>query len=177
MQHGGRKIAAGGRSGGGAYLRRVRLLRYCEAGKDLRFGRIAFAIGADVTPEFKKAVRTELSRKSWKPIFKDYDSVRMKMNQEWAEVCFIPDAIAHRKDTPVYRYPANREPLGSMEIPEMPEQEIPFPTLRMDLQQYKLFGLVTNMDWDGEALIHWHRERCGKSEEAHSVIKEDFAGG
>ena len=33
------------------------------------------------------------------------------------------------------------------------------------------------MDWPGEALIHWQRERCGKSEEAHSVMKEDFAGG
>jgi hypothetical protein len=47
----------------------------------------------------------------------------------------------------------------------------------MDLQHYKLFGLVTNMDWDGDRLIHWHRERCGKSEEAHSVMKRDFAGG
>jgi len=26
-------------------------------------------------------------------------------------------------------------------------------------------------------LIHWQRECCGKSEEAHSVMKEDFAGG
>jgi len=33
------------------------------------------------------------------------------------------------------------------------------------------------MDWEGEELIHWHRERCGKSEEAHSVMKGDFAGG
>jgi hypothetical protein len=47
----------------------------------------------------------------------------------------------------------------------------------MSSQQYKLFGLVTNMNWEGEKLIHWHRERCGKSEEAHSVMKEDLAGG
>jgi hypothetical protein len=33
------------------------------------------------------------------------------------------------------------------------------------------------MDWAGEELIHWHRGRCGKSEEVHSVMKEDFAGG
>jgi len=153
------------------------LLRYCEAGEDLRFGRIEFAIGADVTPEFKKAVLTEANQEDWKPIFKEYDGVRMKTNQEWAEVCFIPNAIGHRLDAPVYRYLAIREPLGSMELPEMPQQEFPFQTLQMDLQQYKLFGLVTNMDWDGERLIHWHRERCGKSEEAHSVMKEDFAGG
>jgi hypothetical protein len=153
------------------------LLRYCEQGKDLRFGRIEFSIGSDVTPEFKKAVLTEVRQKDWKPIFKEYDGVRMKTNQEWAEVCFIPNAIAHRMDAPAYRYLAIREPLGSMDLPGMPQQEFPFQTLQMDLQQYKLFGLVTNMDWDGEALIHWHRERCGKSEEAHSVMKEDFAGG
>ena len=32
------------------------LLSYCDRGRDERFGRIEFAIGADVTPEFKKAV-------------------------------------------------------------------------------------------------------------------------
>jgi hypothetical protein len=33
------------------------LMGYCERGRNKRFGRIEFAIGADVTPEFKKAVR------------------------------------------------------------------------------------------------------------------------
>ena len=153
------------------------LLRYCETGKDPRFGRIEFSIGADVTAEFKKAVVAEVNEKDWEPIFKEYDGVRIKTNQEWAEVCFVPNAIGHRLDAPVYRYLAIREPLGSMDLPGMPQQELPFQTLQMDLQQYKLFGLVTNMDWDAERLIHWHRERCGKSEEAHSVMKEDFAGG
>ena len=29
----------------------------------------------------------------------------------------------------------------------------------------------------GDELIWWYRKRCGKSEEAHSVMKEDLAGG
>ena len=33
------------------------------------------------------------------------------------------------------------------------------------------------MDWEGGRLIDWHHERCGKSEEAHAVMKEDLAGG
>ena len=33
------------------------------------------------------------------------------------------------------------------------------------------------MDWDGNALIRWFYKRCGKSEEVHSVMKEDLAGG
>jgi hypothetical protein len=153
------------------------LLRYCEQGEDRRFGRIEFAVGADVTPEFKKAVLTEVGQKDWKPIYKEFNGTRIQTSQEWAEVCFIPNAIGHRMDAPVYRYLAIREPMGSMDFPDMPQQEFPFPTLQMELQHYKLFGLVTNMDWDAERLIHWHRERCGKSEEAHSVMKRDFAGG
>jgi hypothetical protein len=155
------------------------LLSYCEQGEDGRFGRIEFAVGADVTPAFKKAVLTEVERKDWKPIYKDVNGVGMKTNQEWAEVCFIPNAIGHSQTAPIYRYLAIREPMGSPALSgmEMAQQELPFQTLQMDLEHYKLFGLVTNMDWDGEKLIHWHRERCGKSEEAHSVMKEDFAGG
>lgn len=49
--------------------------------------------------------------------------------------------------------------------------------MMMGRYHYKLFGMVTNMKWDGEEVIHWQRERCGKSEEAHSVMKEDLAGG
>ena len=153
------------------------LLRYCEQGEDRRFGRIEFAIGADVTPEFKKAVLTEVAQTGWRPIYREYDGKRIQTSQEWAEVCFIPNAIGHRKDGPVYRYLAIREPMGSMDLPGMPQQAFPFQTLQMDLQHYKLFSLVTNMDGDGERLIHWHRERCGKSEEAHAVMKGDFAGG
>ncbi len=65
-----------------------------------------------------------------------------------------------------------------MELPglDMQQQSLPFPTMKISQQNYKVFGIVTNMDWEGESLIHWHRKRCGKSEEAHSVMKEDFAG-
>jgi len=37
--------------------------------------------------------------------------------------------------------------------------------------------MVTNMGWEGERLIHWLHERCGKSEEIHAVMKDDLAGG
>jgi len=156
-----------------------KLLGYCNRGENRRFGRIEFAVGADVTLEFKKAVLREVGEKDWNPLYKEFEGNRVKTTQEWAEVCFVPNAIGHRRDAPVYRYLAIREPLGSLDLPgmSMPQEAFPFQTLQVDLQQYKLFGLVTNMDWDGEALIQWQRERCGKSEEAHSVMKGDFAGG
>jgi len=43
--------------------------------------------------------------------------------------------------------------------------------------KYKVTGVVTNRDFPGEEVIRWYRERCGKSEEAHSIMKEDLAGG
>jgi hypothetical protein len=153
------------------------LLQYCEKGENRRFGRIEFAVGADVTPEFKKAVMREVSKEDWQPIYKEFDGRKFKTNQEWAEVCFVPNAISQHKDNRLYRYLAIREPIGSMELPQMPQQVLPFPTMEIELQRYKLFGMVTNMDWSGDSLINWHRERCGKSEEAHSIMKGDFAGG
>ena len=43
------------------------LLSYCAGGKDERFGVIEFAIGADVTAEFKAAVRA-VPESEWKPL-------------------------------------------------------------------------------------------------------------
>ena len=43
---------------------------------------------------------------------------------------------------------------------------------------YKVFGIVTNIvDREGGTIIRWQRERCGKSEEVHRILKKDLAGG
>ena len=44
-------------------------------------------------------------------------------------------------------------------------------------EKYKVYGIVTNRDIGGNELIQWYRERCGKSEEVHAVMKDDLAGG
>jgi hypothetical protein len=31
--------------------------------------------------------------------------------------------------------------------------------------------MVTNMDWEGEKLIHWLHEKCGKSKEFHLSLR------
>ena len=49
--------------------------------------------------------------------------------------------------------------------------------MEMSTTRYKIFGIVTNRDLEGSMLINWLHERCGKSEEAHSIMKEDLAGG
>lgn len=152
----------------------VELLRYCAEGKDSRFGAIAFAVGVDVTEAFKHAV-AEVEQ--WHPL---PHSDGRESKQEWAEVCFVPNWVARRKDGPTYRFLAIREPLEQPSLPgfEEPQKKLPFPTTQFMAGTYKLFGVVTNR-WDvaGEELIQWHRQRCGKSEEIHAVMKDDLAGG
>lgn len=151
------------------------LLRYCAEGKSERFGVIEFAIGVDVTAGFKRAV-TEVEEGEWHPLEREVDGQRMKTEQEWAEVCFVPNWTAQRKEGPTYRYLAIRELLKQAELPGL-ETQLPFPSMRFGQRQYKVFGLVTNRDIPGEKLIWWHRERCGKGEEIHKVMKDDLAGG
>ena len=154
------------------------LLRYCAAGENSRFGVIEFAIGCDVTKEFKKAV-VQIEESEWKPIHKTAYGRKYATGTEWAEVCFVPNAIGHSKKGPEYRYLEKREVLDKQqELPGLDRQiELPFPTMESKNHRYKVFGMVTNMDWEGERLIHWLHERCGKSEEAHAAMKDDLAGG
>jgi Transposase DDE domain group 1 len=153
------------------------LLRYCARGENSRFDRIEFAISCDVTPEFKRAV-AEVEEGEWKPLYREQNGEQVQTGQQWAEVCFVPNWIGHSKRGPEYRYLAIREPLAQLELPGMEGQrELPFASLEMNRQNYKLLGVVTNMDWEGGRLIDWQHERCGKSEEAHKVMKEDLAGG
>jgi len=151
------------------------LLRYCEKGEHPRFGRIEFAIGADVTREFKKAVAEV---EEWCPVMREVNGEMRATGKEWAEVCFVPNEIAFTKNAPEYRYLATREPMRQPELPGMEGHlELPFPTMTMEKRRYKIFGIVTNRDIEGSELVNWLHDRCGKSEEAHSVMKEDLAGG
>lgn len=150
------------RSDGAGYAHN--LLTYCDRGEHPRFGKIEFAISCPVTEAFKKEVRI-LPDEEWKEL----DSRR-----EWAEVGFVPNECAHSKKGNAYRYLVIREPVRQ---PVLPGMKLPFATMEHKGAQYKLRGLVSNMEWAGERLITFSYERCGKSEEAHAVLKEDLAGG
>jgi len=151
------------------------LLSYCAEGQNERFGVIEFAVGADVTLEFKKAV-AEVEESEWHPLEREIDGRKEATGQEWAEVCFVPNWTALSKEGPAYRFLAIRELLKQKQLPGM-EIQLPFPTYRWGEKHYKLFGLVTNRDLPGDKLIWWSRERCGKGEEMHSIMKSDLAGG
>jgi DDE family transposase len=151
------------------------LLLYCGEGKDPRFGVIEFAIGADVTEAFRTAV-TAVAETEWKPLLRIFDGKPQETDQEWAEVCYVPSWAGHSRKRADYRFLAIREPLRQLALGD--EAKLPFPTQAFAGKgTCKLFGVVTNRKIAGDQVIWWLRERCGKSEEVHSVMKSDLAGG
>ncbi len=153
------------------------LMKYCAEPNKERFGVIEFAIGAKVSESFKQAV-SEVEPSEWCGLYRETKEGLVATGQEYAEVCFVPEELSRKKDAPVFRYVAIREVLDQPALPGMDDQlSLPFPTMNWGSEKYKVFGIVTNRDIPGDELIWWYRERCGKSEEAHSVMKEDLAGG
>ena len=67
------------------------LIRYCAEGNDPRFGVIPFAIAARVSAGIKKEAQS-LDDNHWHPIYQeDADGTKIKTNQEWADICFVPE--------------------------------------------------------------------------------------
>ena len=152
------------------------LIRYCAEGSDPRFGVIPFAIAARVSAGIKKEALS-FDEKHWHPIYQeDADGNKIKTNQEWADICFVP-AWAVIRSKASYRYLAIREAMKPSKTKNDDELDLPFQTIKLDEVRYKLFAVVTNRDIDGSDLIQWHRKRCGKSEHVHSTQKEGLAGG
>ena len=155
------------------------LLRYCAEGKHPRFGVIEFVVGVDVTEAFKTAVAA-VAPEEWQPLQRvDQEGQRHATGQEWAEVCFVPNWAGRSLQGPTYRFLATREPLAQRSLPGLEAAApLPFPTMAVGEQRYKLHGVVTNrLQLAGDDVIRWYRERCGKGEEVHKVLKEDLAGG
>src|SRR5580698_441469 len=151
------------------------LLLYCGEGKDPRFGVIDFAIGADVTAAFRTAV-LKTAETEWKPLIRMVDDQPQQTDQEWAEICYVPNWAGHSRKRADYRFLAIREALRQLPLGDA--AQLPFPTQEFASKgTYKLFGMVTNRKDAGDQVIWWLRERCGKSEEVHSVMKSDLAGG
>ena len=154
------------------------LLRYCAEGRDERFGVIEFAVGVDVTAEFRRAV-SEVAEQDSQTLYRKVGEHRVDTGQQWTEVNFVPNWIGHSKNSPEYRFIATRERLIEQPLPGMEGQmELPFPAMELSNRGwYKVFGVVTNRSIAADELIWWSRQRCGKGEEVHSVLKSDLAGG
>lgn len=152
--------------------------------KHPRWGVIDFAVGCDVTTSFKKAV-AEVEESGWAWIYQIGEGgYRARTKRQWAEVCFAPEDRVRSGRSKRLRFLATRELLEEQVLPgleDRQQQTLPFQTVTSDRKRYKVFGIVTDLKesdgWTGDKVIGWLYERCGKSEEAHSVMKEDLAGG
>jgi hypothetical protein len=90
----------------------------------------------------------------------------------------VPNWAGHSRKRADYRFLAIREPLRQLDLDPGDTALLPFPTQQFGRKGlYKLFGVVTNRKDAGDKVIWWLRERCGKSEEVHAVMKNDLAGG
>lgn len=149
------------------------LLRYCAEGLNERLGVIHFAIASKVCKEIRDEAK-QLKPEEWKTLYyEDLKGIKTTTTQEYAEIIHIPDWAM--KSQVKYRYYVIREAMKFSKSTK--ESELPFQTIESHGQSYKLFAMVTNLDWEGNKIIQWHRERCGKSEHVHSTQKSDLAGG
>lgn len=159
----------------------IELLKYLAEGKHPRFGVIDFAIGAPVND----ALRAEVQRvpeEEWKRL-QVQDKKTKKWHDtsyEWAEVVFVPNWVAVKASNPEYRYIVTREALHQQPLPGIENEqlilELGFQPEKMSGLHYKLYALVTNRKEEGDKIIRWYRKRCGKSEQAHTIMKHDLAG-
>jgi len=156
------------------------VLKFLATGDGGKRDVIEFTVSNDMTEEFRRAV-VEVEEEEWKPLVRMERGREIPTGQEWAEVVYVPNVIAFANDAPRYRYLAIRELVRQGVLPGMADVqaqlELPFATVVCGGRTYRVKGIVTNRDGDGEELIRWHHERCGKSEEAHAVMKTDLAGG
>ena len=121
------------------------------------------------------ARRSEVEDGDWF-CYKGYKSYQ-PLNTWWAEQEIILHTEFRDGNVPA-GFEQLRVIVEQRELPGMEQQlSLPFPTMELKGKKYKVYGIVTNMDWDGEELIDWYHKRCGKSEQAHAVMKDDLAGG
>jgi len=157
------------------------LMRYCAEGHNARFGRIDFAVGANVSPELIAEV-SKLPANAWKRLRTQEDGIATK--HEYAEVVYVPNEASRKKDGPTYRFLVTREVArqgqdGAVQLALPGIGTANGTTMNADgtSKLFKLYAVCTTLKGAADELIWWHRARCGDSEQAHTTMKADLAGG
>jgi hypothetical protein len=122
-------------------------------------GRIGFAVSARRSKELAKAL-AQVEEADWKTFGTEADGTQ----RQWAEVDFVPGEAGEKKDSKPLRYVGLRllKPQG---------------LLFNDGSDRHHHAVVTNLDWHGAQLLHWHREKTGTVEHVHDEVKNGLAGG
>lgn len=121
--------------------------------------KIGYAISAPLSRELAAKIAA-LPEEAWQELGRERDALR-----QWAEVDFCPGDGDWRKSGPV--------PRRYLAIRVLKTQGALF----ADGSDRRHFAVVTNLDWAGEKIIRWHREKAGTIEHAHDVLKNGLAAG
>ncbi len=97
-----------------------------------------------------------LPKEDWKPLDED---------REWAEVVFVPENKAIFES-------AGLQPDRYLVLRWKPRQ-----LALNEADGYRYWALVTNLDWEGEVILSWHREKAGTIEHVHDVLKNELGLG
>jgi len=127
---------------------------------------IGFAVSADMSEGLAERVAA-IHDYEWHPYRSHSPRASTADEREWAEVRdFIPDWKRNfKKGTEPLRYVAIR--VRSRQRPLFDDED----------GGWRHFAVVTNMDWRGDRLLNWHREKQGTVEQAHGIVKNDLGGG
>lgn len=122
-------------------------------------GRIGFAVSARMSEELAKAI-VQVKAADWKTFDTDGDGTL----RQCAEVDFVPGEPGEKKD---------RQPLRYVGLRLLKPQGVLF----NDGTDRHHHAVVTNLNWEGAKLLHWHREKAGTVEHVHDEVKNALAGG
>jgi hypothetical protein len=122
-------------------------------------GRIGFAVSARLSPELAAALAA-VPEAHWQRFGEEADGTL----RQWAEVAFVPGQRGEQKDSRPLRYVGLRllKPQGS---------------LFADGSDRHHHALITNLDWRGDQLLVWQREKAGTIEHVHDEVKNALGGG
>lgn len=122
-------------------------------------GAIGFCVSARMSVELRKSL-LRVPENQWQLLSQEPDGTR----RQWAELDFVPGERGEKKQSQPLRYVGLRllKPQG---------------TLFADGSDRHHHAVVTNLDWAGDRLLNWHREKAGTVEHVHDEIKNGLAGG
>ena len=122
-------------------------------------GPIGFCVSARMSQDLQKAV-LRVPEKQWQVLGQEPDGTQ----RQWAELDFVPGERGEKKQSQPLRYVGLRllKPQGA---------------LFADGSDRHHHAVVTNLEWAGDRLLDWHREKAGTVEHVHDEIKNGLAGG
>lgn len=136
----------------------IQWLKHPDRAKE-KGGAIGFAVSAVMSPALQQAVK-KVEEQEWKTIKTEADGTL----RQWAEVEFVPGEAGEKKESVPLRYVGLRL---------LKAQGVLF----ADGSDRHHHAVVTNLDWAGERLLQWHREKAGTIEHVHDEVKNALGGG